>query len=125
MDTEQTTGQTTSATGDTSTQLLISDSAVARVSVMREKQGNANLMLRVTVLGGGCSGFKYSLEFDDKTAADDVTFRSAVVTDESSLPFLQNALVDYEQTLMGSAFKIKNPNAASSCGCGKSFSTKM
>lgn len=105
--------------------IIISDSAVARVTAMREKQGNANLMLRVTVLGGGCSGFKYALDFDDKTAGDDVTFRGVVVTDESSLPFLENALVDYEQSLMGSAFKIKNPNAASSCGCGKSFSTKM
>jgi iron-sulfur cluster insertion protein len=105
--------------------MAVSDSAVKRIATMREKQGSPNLMLRVTVLGGGCSGFKYQLDFDDKTAADDVTFRGVVVTDESSLPFLQNALVDYEQNLMGSAFKIKNPNAASSCGCGKSFSTKM
>ena len=117
--------QTTTTSGDASTQMLISDSAVARVGALREKQGNPNLLLRVTVLGGGCSGFKYTIEFDDKTAADDVTFRGVVVTDESSLQFLQNALIDYEQSLMGSAFKIKNPNAASSCGCGKSFSTKM
>jgi iron-sulfur cluster insertion protein len=105
--------------------MIISDGAAARVALMREKQGNPNLMLRVTVLGGGCSGFKYELDFDDKTAADDITFRGVVVTDESSLPFLQNALIDYEKNLMGSAFKIKNPNAASGCGCGKSFSTKM
>ena len=120
MNTEQTT-----AADNAATQLLISDSAAARVAAIREKQGNPNLMLRVTVLGGGCSGFKYTLEFDDKTTADDITFRGSVVTDETSLQFLQNALIDYEQTLMGSAFKIKNPNAASSCGCGKSFSTKM
>jgi len=105
--------------------ITISDSAAARVAAMREKQGNPNLMLRVTVLGGGCSGFKYELDFDDKTAPDDITFRGVLVTDESSLPFLQNALIDYEQSLMSSSFKIKNPNAASGCGCGKSFSTKM
>lgn len=105
--------------------VAVSDSAAKRIAAMREKQGNPDLMLRVTVLGGGCSGFKYQLDFDDKPATDDVIFRGVVVTDESSLPFLQNALVNYEQTLMGSAFKITNPNAASSCGCGKSFSTKM
>ena len=119
------TEQTTTTSDVPNTQMLVSDSAIARVAAMREKQGNPNLMLRVTVLGGGCSGFKYTLDFDDKTAADDISFRGTVVTDESSLQFLQNALIDYEQSLMGSAFKIKNPNAASSCGCGKSFSTKM
>jgi iron-sulfur cluster insertion protein len=118
------TSETVNATASGSVGIVIEDSAVARIIALREKQGNPNLMLRVTVLGGGCSGFKYQLDFDDKTAADDVTFRGVVVTDESSLPFLQNALIYFEQNLMGSAFKIKNPNAASSCGCGKSFSTK-
>ena len=112
MNTEQST-----ATSADAPQLLVSDSAIARVASMREKQGNPNLMLRVTVLGGGCSGFKYTLEFDDQKHGDDIAFRGTIVTDESSLQFIQN--------LMGSAFKIKNPNAASSCGCGKSFSTKM
>lgn len=119
------TEQNTATAGATSGQILISDSAVARIGTFRQQQSNPNLMLRVTVLGGGCSGFKYTLEFDDKTAADDVTFRDVIVTDETSLQFLNNALIDYEQSLMGSAFKIKNPNAASSCGCGKSFSSKM
>ncbi len=106
--------------------MTMSDSCAARILTMREKQSNPKLMLRVTVLGGGCSGFKYTLEFDDQTHPDDVTLEkngAQLVTDESSLPFLANAVVDYEQSLMGSAFKIKNPNAASSCGCGKSFST--
>ena len=108
--------------------MTISDSAAQRIGIMRQKQDNPKLMLRVRVLGGGCSGFQYELDFDDKTNADDVTVEkngAVVVTDESSLPFLQNAVIDYEQTLMGSAFKIKNPNAASSCGCGNSFSVKM
>src|SRR5262245_45321405 len=105
--------------------MTVSDSAIKRIGVMREKQGNPELKLRVTVFGGGCSGFKYELVFDDKTVADDLIFGDVVVTDPSSLPFLQDAIIDYEQTLMGSAFKIKNPNAASGCGCGKSFSVKM
>jgi len=111
-----------------SANMTMSDSAAKRIAFMRQKQDNPKLMLRVTVLGGGCSGFKYELDFDDQMNADDVTIEkdgSVVVTDESSLPLLQNALVDYEQSLMGSAFKIKNPNAASGCGCGKSFSVKM
>jgi iron-sulfur cluster insertion protein len=108
--------------------MTISDSAASRIMFMREKQSNPKLMLRVTVLGGGCSGFKYALDFDDQVNADDITVEkngAILVTDESSLPFLQNALVDYERSLMGAAFKIKNPNATSSCGCGNSFSTKM
>jgi iron-sulfur cluster insertion protein len=112
----------------TTANMTMSDSAALRILATREKQANPKLMLRVTVLGGGCSGFKYTLDFDDQMNADDVTLEkngAIVITDESSLPFLQNALVDYEQTLMGSAFKIKNPNAASSCGCGKSFSVEM
>src|SRR4051812_17708459 len=97
----------------TEANISVSDSAAARVAAMRNKEGNPGLMLRVTVLGGGCSGFKYQLDFDDKIATDDLTFRSVMVTDESSLPYLQNALIDYETSLMGAAFKIKNPNAAS------------
>ena len=108
--------------------MTISESAASRITALRIKQGNPKLMLRVTVLGGGCSGFEYKLEFDTQTNADDVTVEkngAVVVTDETSLPFLQNALIDYEQSLMGAAFKIRNPNAASSCGCGNSFSVEM
>lgn len=108
--------------------MTISDSAARQIAALCQKRGNPKLMLRVTVLGGGCSGFQYELDFDDQVQADDVTIEkngSVVVTDSSSLPFLQNALIDYEQSLIGSAFKIKNPNAASSCGCGNSFSVKM
>src|SRR3989344_1954086 len=104
--------------------MTITEGAQKRVLATREKQGNPKLMLRVTVLGGGCSGFKYELDFDDKENPDDVLFNGVVVTDEAYLPLLKDAIVDYEQTLMGAAFKIKNPNAASGCGCGKSFSVK-
>lgn len=105
--------------------VTVSATAAKYVAFMREKQGTPSLMLRVTVLGGGCSGFKYQLDFDAQKQADDVTFGDVLVTDETSLPFLANAVIDYEQTLMGSRFKIKNPNAAASCGCGNSFAAKM
>jgi iron-sulfur cluster insertion protein len=108
--------------------MAITARAARRILEMREKENNPGLMLRVTVLGGGCSGFQYDLDWDDKLADDDVTFEldgAAVVTDSTSLPFLNNAEIDYEQAMIKSAFKIRNPNAAASCGCGNSFAPKM
>ncbi len=110
------------------TNMSISDSAQRYIAHMRQKQGNPALRLRVAVLGGGCSGFQYQLSFDDATTPDDVAVGEGdtlAVTDEMSLPFLQNAVIDYEQTLMGSAIRIRNPNAAAGCGCGKSFAVDM
>jgi iron-sulfur cluster assembly accessory protein len=108
-------------------QVLLTDSAAKRILVLREKEGNADLMLRVTVMGGGCSGFQYAIELTAEKNADDVTFEkdgAVLVTDEVSLPFLHNAEIDYVSDMMKSAFKIRNPNAAAGCGCGKSFSVK-
>lgn len=103
----------------------LSDTAAARILALREKQQKPELMLRVTVLGGGCSGFQYALDFVEGRNADDTVFEkngAQMVIDETSLPLLDGAVVDFEQTMVKSAFKIKNPNAASGCGCGKSFS---
>jgi iron-sulfur cluster insertion protein len=107
--------------------MTISDSAAKRIGVLREKEGNPALMLRITVLGGGCSGFQYELGFDDNVNPDDFTFEkngAAIVTDATSMQFLQDAEIDYVQSMIKSEFKLKNPNAASGCGCGKSFSVK-
>ncbi|MBI1215386.1 MAG: iron-sulfur cluster insertion protein ErpA [Alphaproteobacteria bacterium] len=107
--------------------MSITGNCAKRILAMREKENNPKLMLRVTVLGGGCSGFQYDLDWDDKLNPDDVTFEkdgAVLVTDETSLPFLNNAEVDYVQEMIKSAFKIKNPNAAASCGCGNSFAPK-
>lgn len=107
--------------------VLLTDSAAKRVHVLREKEGNDKLMLRVTIMGGGCSGFQYAIELTDEKNADDVTFEkdgAVLVTDEVSLPYLNNAEIDYVSDMMKSAFKIRNPNAAAGCGCGKSFSVK-
>lgn len=93
----------------------------------KKKAGaSASLKLRVSVLGGGCSGFQYKFTFDEVQGEDDHLFgdeESQVVIDEISLGFLKGAELDYEEELIGAAFLIKkNPQAVSSCGCGSSFS---
>ena len=82
-------------------------------------------MLRLSVSGGGCSGFQYHFELDDKAAGDDLVIEQdgiKVLIDATSLEFLQGAELDYADELIGAAFKVGNPNAKSSCGCGTSFS---
>jgi len=76
---------------------------------------------RISVQGGGCSGFKYNFSFDKKIENDDVVFNKTVI-DSSSLEIINGSTVDYQKEMIGSAFVIKNPQAASSCGCGLSFS---
>lgn len=102
----------------------LSESAAKRVAWLIEQEGQKGLMLRVSVSGGGCSGFQYGFSFDDTVNADDRTFERDGVTavvDETSLELLAGAQVDFVEDLGGSAFQIKNPNATSSCGCGSSF----
>eukprot|EP00775_Hariotina_reticulata_P006668 gene6668-6892_t len=86
-------------------------------------------MLRVEVEGGGCSGFQYKFKLDTNKAQDDLVFERdgvAVVCDPVSLDFLKGAVVEYEDSLMRSAFQISiNPNAEASCGCGTSFAAKF
>ncbi|MGH1578952.1 HesB/IscA family protein [Planktotalea sp.] len=85
------------------------------------EQGQA---LRVAVEGGGCSGFQYEIKLDTP-ANDDLILEGAgekVVVDSVSLPFLENAVIDFSEELIGARFTIENPNATSSCGCGTSFS---
>jgi|TARA_B110000037_G_scaffold210556_1_gene261040 iron-sulfur cluster insertion protein len=76
---------------------------------------------RISVQGGGCSGFKYNFSFDKKIEKDDVVFNKTVI-DNSSLEIINGSIVDYKKEMIGSSFVIKNPQAASSCGCGLSFS---
>ncbi|WP_317933388.1 iron-sulfur cluster insertion protein ErpA [Halioxenophilus sp. WMMB6] len=109
-----------------SNQLLhVTANAVGKVRELIEDEGNADLKLRVYVTGGGCSGFQYGFTFDEKVADDDSIVQVdgvGVVVDALSYPFLSGATVDYEQGLAGSRFVVTNPNAASTCGCGASFS---
>jgi len=104
--------------------LHISDAAAKRLNAMIEAEGGKELMLRVTVSGGGCSGFQYGFTFDDKVTPDDLTFEKngvRVVTDEMSMNLLAGSEVDFKDELVGAYFAINNPNASSSCGCGTSF----
>jgi len=80
---------------------------------------------RITVLGGGCAGFQYKFDFENQKNADDVLIKENkinVVIDETSLELIKNSKIDYVHELIGSSFKIINPQASSSCGCGTSFS---
>ena len=76
---------------------------------------------RITVKGGGCSGFKYDFTFDDKTNNDDIIFDKAVI-DKSSLDIITGSVVDFKKEMIGESFVINNPKATASCGCGLSFS---
>lgn len=101
--------------------LNIDDSAVKRIEELRTQQGKDALMLRVTVDGGGCSGFQYILELTEDIGDKDETFANAVVTDAISMPFLKGSTIKFKDDLIGSEFVIDNPNAESGCGCGTSF----
>ena len=88
-------------------------------------KGAAAKSLRLSVSGGGCAGFSYHFDLDDKIAADDLVIAQdgiTVVVDAASLPFVAGAELDYVDEMIGAAFKVNNPNAKSSCGCGTSFS---
>ena len=105
--------------------LNISDNAVAKVAEMLAEEGDAALALRIFVTGGGCSGFQYGFAFDDEHKDDDIRVVKdsiTVVVDAMSLQYLIGAEIDYEDKLDGARFVIRNPNAASTCGCGSSFS---
>jgi len=106
-------------------QLIITDGAAARIAKLRQLEGNDALMLRITVNGGGCAGFQYAFDLDDKAADDDIVFThndAQVVTDGVSLEFLADCTVDFKDQLGAAFFQVDNPNATSSCGCGTSFS---
>ncbi len=101
----------------------VTERAFARLAEINADAGEAKA-LRVAVEGGGCSGFQYDIKLDDP-ADEDLVLEGAgqkVVVDAVSLPFLENAVIDFSEELIGARFTIENPNASSSCGCGTSFS---
>jgi iron-sulfur cluster insertion protein len=105
--------------------LQVSDAVISKVSEMLAEEGDPNLKLRIFVTGGGCSGFQYGFAFDDLAKDDDTCVEVGVIkvlVDASSLQYVMGAQIDYEESLEGSRFVIKNPNAATTCGCGSSFS---
>jgi iron-sulfur cluster insertion protein len=105
--------------------LEFTPAAAAKVAALIIDEGNPNLKLRLYVTGGGCSGFSYGFAFDDQVNEDDtltVTAGVALVVDAMSQQYVLGARVDFEDGLEGSRFVIHNPNAATTCGCGSSFS---
>ena len=101
----------------------VTDRAFARLAEIAVMTGERK-SLRVAVEGGGCSGFQYDIRLDD-AGRDDLVLEkdgATVLVDAVSLPFLANAVIDYTDELIGARFVVENPNAASSCGCGTSFS---
>ena len=93
------------------------DREIKRIISEQEKDS----YFRISVQGGGCSGFKYNFSFDDKIEKDDIVFNKTVI-DCNSLEIINGSMVDYQKEMIGSSFVVKNPQAASSCGCGLSFS---
>ncbi len=107
------------------TNIEFSDRAAAKVRALITAEGDDSLRLRVFVTGGGCNGFSYGFTFDDDVAEDDALVENegvSMVVDAMSYPYLEGAQVDYVEDLSGSQFVVTNPNAASTCGCGNSFS---
>lgn len=105
--------------------ITLTDSFVKRLKELRKQQNSPYLKLRIQVDGGGCQGFEYSFKPDTVKNDDDQLFEKdgvGILVDEISLPFIDGAEVDYVDDLIGAHFKINNPNASSSCGCGTSFS---
>ncbi|MBY0500998.1 MAG: iron-sulfur cluster insertion protein ErpA [Alphaproteobacteria bacterium] len=104
---------------------LTQDAAKKILRLIKEEENSQPVMFRITVLGGGCSGFQYAFSLDNTHQEEDHLFEDkgvTVVVDESSLALLQGAQIDYVEELIGASFQIKNPNASTSCGCGNSFS---
>jgi iron-sulfur cluster insertion protein len=104
--------------------IFISDNAAKRIATLVEMEEKDGMRLRVSVSGGGCSGFQYGFSLDAEQNDDDLLFEKngiEVVVDQTSLDFLKGSQVDFVEDLIGSYFSMNNPNATSTCGCGTSF----
>lgn len=113
-----------SATTDTATVITLTDAAIDKVKELMEAQGRQGHGLRVYVAGGGCSGFRYGMALEETADEEDqvLDFKGLkVFLDPASIQYLEGASVDYVETMMGAGFKVDNPNAVSTCGCGHSF----
>ena len=106
------------------TPFSVTENAAKQIAFLASKEAKP-VMMRVAVLGGGCSGFQYNFSFEEQKNDDDLLIErdgAAVVVDATSLELLKGSELDYVEEMVGSAFQVKNPNATSSCGCGNSFS---
>ena len=103
--------------------VAVSESAARRVAALIAAEGRPGVKLRVSVSGGGCSGFQYALAFDSQRDGDTVfeDHGLRILVDTPSLPYVRGAVVDYVEGLQGAGFKVDNPNVIAACGCGSSF----
>jgi len=104
--------------------LVLTDNVVKKVSELIAEEGNPDLKLRVFVQGGGCSGMQYGFTIDELENEDDFKVPAGdieVLIDSMSAQYLMEAEIDYSEDIYGASFKIKNPNAQTTCGCGSSF----
>ena len=99
--------------------LSFTDQALNQIDLITK--GDKKKYFRITVQGGGCSGFKYNFGFDSKSNVDDIIFGKAII-DKSSLDIISGSVVDFKKEMIGESFVIDNPKATASCGCGLSFS---
>ena len=99
--------------------LNFTDQALNQINLITK--GDEKRYFRITVQGGGCSGFKYNFGFDSKSNVDDIIFGKAII-DKSSLDIISGSVVDFKKEMIGESFVIDNPKATASCGCGLSFS---
>ncbi|NOZ37071.1 MAG: iron-sulfur cluster insertion protein ErpA [Gammaproteobacteria bacterium] len=115
----------TAATTDSEGPVVFTEAAANKVKGLIAEEGNDNLMLRVFITGGGCSGFQYGFTFDENIQDGDTEVENCgvkLLIDPMSFQYLSGAEVDYKESLEGSQFVINNPNASTTCGCGSSFS---
>ena len=106
------------------TAFSVTPNAAKRIAFLASREAKP-VMMRVAVLGGGCSGFQYNFTFEEASNTDDLLIErdgATVIVDATSLELLKGSELDYVEEMVGSAFQVKNPNATSSCGCGNSFS---
>ena len=103
----------------------ITESAAKRITALIAQEKEDGARFRLTVNGGGCSGFRYDFSFDSKKSQNDIVItkdNAEVVIDDLSITFLNNSVLDFQEDLGGASFVVKNPNATAKCGCGSSFS---
>jgi len=105
--------------------ITLTDKAVQKVQTIQQQEGKAGFALRLKVVGGGCSGYSYSMDLEQNPAPGDTVYEDhgvKIFVDPKSLPLVDHAQVDWVDGLTGAGFTIQNPNAKGSCGCGHSFS---
>lgn len=103
--------------------ITLTDTAVSQIRALQAEKASEGQLLRIFVEAGGCSGFEYGMSFDEKKADDQVLESNGVqfLVDPTSLDYLDGSEVDFDDGLSGKGFEVRNPNATSTCGCGRSF----